>query len=270
VSGRGQGMSAGPATGDARPVAERIPRAVLTRRLERLLERVDTTPERVVVRPRSLLRCIDVRGPVRVRVDAIWVFGSYARGALACGDVDLIIQSHMEWAGPVTLDGRPYLGSRLLPAIGQVISPVIGPLRKITYVDHDNYFSGGTVLDGDQVARDALLLWKPGVDWRAALHGIVLDASAGRAPRKEFATEEEREEAERERYRAARTYAPLPTSPRQLAAEDALGWPTASKSAPRRRKEASSSEPRSVELNFGAAQARAVGRADAQADRVRA
>jgi len=132
-----QEKAVGPAAGDARPVAERIPRAVLTRRLERLLARVDTTPERVVVRPRSLLRCIDVRGPVRVRVDAIWVFG-YARGALACGDVDLIIQSHMEWAGPVTLDGRPYLGSRLLPGIGQVISPVIGPLRKITYVDHDN------------------------------------------------------------------------------------------------------------------------------------
>lgn len=265
-----QEKSAGPAAGDARPVAERIPRAVLTRRLERLLARVDATPERVVVRPRSLLRCIDVRGPVRVRVDAIWVFGSFARGALACGDVDLIIQSHMEWASPVTLDGRPYLGSRLLPGIGQVISPAIGPLRKITYVDHDNYFSGGTVLDGDQVARDALLLWKPGVDWRAALHGIALDATAGRAPRKEFVTDEEWEEAERARYRAARTYAPLPTSPRPLAADDAEASPTASEPAPRRRKEASDSEPRSVELNFGAAQARAVRRADTQADRIRA
>lgn len=71
MSSLAQEMSAGPAAGDARPVAERIPRAVHTRRLERLLARVDTTPERVVVRPRSLLRCIDVRGPVRVRVDAI-------------------------------------------------------------------------------------------------------------------------------------------------------------------------------------------------------
>lgn len=118
MSGLAQEMSAGHAAGDARSVAGRTPRAVLTRRLEWLLASVDATSERVVVRPRSLLRCIDMRGPVRVRFAAIWVFGSYARGALACGDVDLIIQSHMEWAGPVTLDGRPYLGSRLLPGIG--------------------------------------------------------------------------------------------------------------------------------------------------------
>ena len=205
------------ATVGARAMPERIPRAVLTRRLERLLARVDATPERVVERKKSLVFGIDVRGPVRVRVDAIWVFGSYARGALECGDVDLIIQSHMEWAGPVTLDGRPYLGSRLLPGIGKVISPVIGPLRKITFVDHHNYMSSGTFLDGDQVARDVLLLWKPGLDWRSALHGIPLDPIAGRAPRKEWATEEEQLEAERLRHRMPRTYAALPTSLRQLA-----------------------------------------------------
>jgi hypothetical protein len=207
----------GGATVGARAMRERIPRVVLTRRLERLLARVGATPERVVERKKSLVFGIDVRDPVRVRVDAIWVFWSYARGALACGDVDLIIQSHMEWAGPVTLDGRPYLGSRLLPGIGKVISPVIGPLRNIAFVDHHNYMSGGTVLDGDQVARDVLLLWKPGLDWRSAPHGIPLDPIAGRAPRKEWATEEEQLEAERLRFRTARTYAALPTSLRQLA-----------------------------------------------------
>ena len=210
-------QAVGGAANGARPMQERIPRAVLTRRLERLLARVDATPERVVERKKSLVFGIDVRGPVRVRVDAIWVFGSYARGALECGDVDLIIKSHMEWAGPVTLDGRPYLGSRLLPGIGKVICPVIGPLRKITFVDHHNYMSGGTFLDGDQVARDVLLLWKPGFDWRAALHGIPLDPTAGHAPWKEWTTDEERLEAERQHFRTARTYAALPTSARQLA-----------------------------------------------------
>jgi predicted nucleotidyltransferase len=217
MSASGQMQAAGDAAAGARPMPERIPRAVLTRRLERLLARVDATPERVVERKKSLVFGIDVRGPVRVRVDAIWVFGSYARGALACGDVDMIIQSHMEWAGPVTLDGRPYLGSSLLPSIGKVISPVIGPLRKITFVDHHNYLSGGTILDGDQVARDVLLLWKPGLDWRSALHGIPIDPIARRAPRKEWATDEEKLEAERQRFRTPRTYAALPTSLRQLA-----------------------------------------------------
>jgi predicted nucleotidyltransferase len=145
MSAGGQMPEVGGATVGARPMPERIPRAVLTRRLKRLLARVDATPERVVERKKSLVFGIDVRGPVRVRVDAIWVFGSYARGAPECGDVDLIIQSHMEWAGPVTLDGRPYLGSRLLPGIGKVISPAIGPLRNITFVDHHNYMSGGTI-----------------------------------------------------------------------------------------------------------------------------
>ena len=83
MSALAQKLPTGPAPMDARPVAERIPRQVLTRRLERLLVLVDSTPERVVECPRSLPRCIDVRGPVRVRVDAIWVFGSYARGAPA-------------------------------------------------------------------------------------------------------------------------------------------------------------------------------------------
>ena len=217
MSASGQMQAVGGATVGPRPMPERIPRAVLTRRLERLLARVDATPERVVERKKSLVYGIDVRGPVRVRVDAIWVFGSYARGAPACGDVDLIIQSHMEWAGAVTLDGRPYLGSSLLPSIGKVISPVIGPLRKITFVDHHNYMSGGTMLSGDQVARDALLLWMPGLDWLAALHGIPLDRTAGRAPRKEWATDEEQLKAERLHFRAARTCAALPTSLRQLA-----------------------------------------------------
>lgn len=210
-------QAAGDAADGARPMPERIPRAVLTRRLERLLARVDVTPERVVERNNSLLFGIDVRGPVLVRVDAIWVFGSYARGALECGDVDLIMQSRMEWAGPVTLDGRPYLGSSLLPGIGKVISPVIGPLRKITFVDHRDYMSGSTMLDGEQVARDALLLWKPGLDWRSALHGIPLDPTAGRAPRKEWATDEEQLEAGRLHFPAARIYVALPTSPRQRA-----------------------------------------------------
>ena len=60
----------------ARPMPERIPREVLTRRVERLLARVGAAPEGVVERKKSLLFGIDVRGSVRVRVDAIWVFGS--------------------------------------------------------------------------------------------------------------------------------------------------------------------------------------------------
>lgn len=94
---------------------------------------------------------------------------------------------------------------------------MIGPLCKITYVDHDNYFSGGTMLDGEQVVRDVLLPWKPGLDRRAALHGIPLDPSAWRVPRRELVTDEERYEAERLNVQAARTFAALPISTRSLA-----------------------------------------------------
>jgi hypothetical protein len=169
-----------------------------------MLERVDTTPEAVVERKTSLQRYLDVRGRVRVRIERVWVFGSYARGALMCGDVDLVIQAHLSWDGPHTLQGKPHEGDAHLPQLRKVVNPLLGPRRGINFVDYKELMGRATVLDEVQVMRESILLWQPGMDWRAAVKSIQANPAAGRAPRPSTLAEAERIAEERDRARECR------------------------------------------------------------------
>ena len=101
------GQPAGDAAVCAGSTLECILRAALTRRLERLLVRVNATPERVVERKKTLLFGLDVRGPVRVRVDAIWVFGIYFReGTLAVSGLTRRLQSFWHFRAEGIPNGR--------------------------------------------------------------------------------------------------------------------------------------------------------------------
>lgn len=166
-----------------------------------MLERVDTTPEAVVERKTSLQSNLDVRGRVRVRIERVWVFGSYARGALMCGDVDLVIQAQLSWDGPHTLQGKPHEGDAFLPQLHRVVGPLIGPRRGINFVDHKGLMERLTVLDEVQVMREAILLWQPGMDWRAALASIQANPAAGRESRPATLAEAERIAEERDKAR---------------------------------------------------------------------
>jgi predicted nucleotidyltransferase len=172
-------------------MTERIPREKLTARLERLITRVEATPERIVERKTSLHPSLDVRGPVRVRIESIWTFGSYARGAQLCGDIDLIIKARMSWAGPHTLNGITREGNSLLPSLCKVISPLIGPLHRITWIDYDDLMQKMKVLDEVKIMEEAILLWQPRMNWRGAIEAIKVNPKAGRAKRP--ATQEEAE-----------------------------------------------------------------------------
>lgn len=184
---------------------ESVPREAFRKRIERLLAKVEAWPELVVERKTSLSRSMDVYGPVRVRIEAIWVFGSYARGAPLCGDVDLIIMGSLAWAGEFLVRGHPYDGKNpngWLPSLGRVISPLIGPLRGMVVVSYDDLMRHLTVLDEQQVMQEAVLLWAPGMNWKAALDDIKINPAARRADRPATTEESERIAEERDRQRS--------------------------------------------------------------------
>jgi hypothetical protein len=68
---------------------ERLPRAVLERRLERILARIDGEKVFRAEWTETLLgrrRC-----SATFEIDAVYVVGSFARGAPTCGDLDLLL-----------------------------------------------------------------------------------------------------------------------------------------------------------------------------------
>lgn len=143
----------------------RTPRAVFTKRLARVCERIDACSE-VEVRFNPLF----VRGPMctsRIRLQRLWVVGSYARGAPTCGDLDLVFEYETLGEPP-----RPSARDARIALFG---SPP------------DLRFYAGTPDEnssGVQMA-DARLIWSgPGCDWRRALPAIAVDPTAGPAPRK--------------------------------------------------------------------------------------
>jgi hypothetical protein len=138
-----------------------IPRDVLTARLERLLRRIGARPEYVTEYRGGPLDGATVEGAVRVRIEGIWTFGSYARGARACGDLDLIVRTHKSWIGPLMVDGRPAEGFRLLPSLDSVFEPFAGALRNMEVVEHYFFVRGKTVhlsTSRSQVAHSAAAL----------------------------------------------------------------------------------------------------------------
>jgi len=78
---------------------KRYPRERFTLSLASLCERLDKKHrlEFDYRSPRGSF--LSIYGRVRVDVRVLWVFGSWARGALECGDLDVAVDLHDEWAG---------------------------------------------------------------------------------------------------------------------------------------------------------------------------
>lgn len=135
-------------------------------------------------------------GGVPARVDGVWVFGSYARGALEPGDIDLIVvHEQMSEALRNTLTAEAEIrhpGSFrnwYYPDV-RYRSMIIKPLRKPG--EEVDLLLGGTieqVLSRYRVAKHGVLvqLWTPKHrNWQRALASIAPDPHATRAPRTEF------------------------------------------------------------------------------------
>jgi hypothetical protein len=136
-------------------------RAVFTRKLEKICQALDTQCERDVVFKHFLLR---KTLSCTVRVTNVSVVGSYSRGALTCGDLDLVLQ--LQTRGPI-------------PRARTIAKSFFGVLPLVSYFH-------GTPDENDSGVPfpEAVRIWAgPGCDWRSDISGIKLNASAGPAPR---------------------------------------------------------------------------------------
>lgn len=129
-------------------VEKRLPRAAMTKTLARLLARLDESHKAVFA-----------SGEASVR--AVWAVGSYARGALTCGDLDLVVE----------LDSKRIRGSEANRILFN------SPARIRTYI--------GTPADNSAHVEftEAVLVWQPGLDWKVAMESIQLNESAARFSR---------------------------------------------------------------------------------------
>ena len=144
-------------------------REYFTKQLERLFERLDRCDEQdVELVPPDLPWLGLCKG--HLRVISVWVYGSYRRGALRCGDVDLIVQAEGERYGDTWTPELSYSKLRV---------QLLGRLQNVQlHVGTPDSHPGGLV-----EAPDSLLLWKRGMKWREALSSIQPDPAAGRMPR---------------------------------------------------------------------------------------
>lgn len=139
---------------------KRLNRSVFTRKLNRICQRLDEAPIRSIP-----YRMMDLPRVAQVRISALWVVGSYARGASHCGDLDLIIEAS-------AIQGS-------LPYPSEIARAFFGSLHYVSY------FSGTPETNTSGVAfENAVCIWHgPSCNWQAAIAAIELNQEAGRAPR---------------------------------------------------------------------------------------
>lgn len=144
---------------------DRRPREYFTEKLHQLLEVLDNNPER---RFDYQTRGAPA-GSCSARVEQVWVCGSYARGALDCGDLDLVAQ--IEYARTVPSAGLPpgHLTRRAF----------WGGVRDVQVFEGEPKINSSHV----DMSDHAVLVWKPGMDWRSAIAAIAVSSSAGRFER---------------------------------------------------------------------------------------
>lgn len=171
----------------AATTASRFPRERFTGTLTRLLARLDAQGV-VEFDVHDLFSVLPlVEGRARGQVVRVWVFGSYSRGALTCGDLDLIAEIATEWVGVPTLGGEPTPGMRS-PEFRQARRSLLGSFPHVELFDRawvesveKGHASEG--LDATVSMSGAVQVYGDGLDWRAVLASIVPDSDAGHHPR---------------------------------------------------------------------------------------
>lgn len=133
----------------------RLSREQATQTLLRICERLDECSTATI--PRRFSKA----PPAVVNAVRLWVVGSYARGALTCGDVDVVME----------LDNHCFADRKLNRQL------LKSPPRVSLYT--------GTPEDNSSQASfaEAVLVWEPGLDWRAAVEAIKPNEGATRFDR---------------------------------------------------------------------------------------
>ncbi|RII76597.1 hypothetical protein [Pseudomonas monteilii] len=142
---------------------KRYPRERLTKQLIRICEVLDNISTRDID-----YRIYDRPASCRLTVNEVWVVGSYARGALMCGDLDVVVRyTKVSGAKP-----NPKVYPRAF----------FGSPRGVSFFDGDPHENSSNV-----AFTDAVLIWseadgKEGL-WSSRINGIAPDPEAGRASR---------------------------------------------------------------------------------------
>lgn len=141
-------------------VEARTPRDVFTAKLRKICAQLDKRGPQTLTFKHWYF---DRQETSTLEACRLWVVGSYARGALTCGDLDLVFEADASGERP-----RP-------AAITKAFLGVHAGVRVY----------GGTPEKNESGAKfdEAVLLWKPGLDWEAAIAGITPDPAAARFAR---------------------------------------------------------------------------------------
>lgn len=138
---------------------KRYPRESFTKKLICMCQRLDECFMRTITHK-------DVYGEFtgEIKITSVWVVGSYARGAMTCGDLDMVIGVQTKGALPPTrVWARSFFGAPSLV----------------------RYYPGDPTENASGVPfPEGVLIWSdPGCDWKAEIASIKPDPSAGRATR---------------------------------------------------------------------------------------
>jgi hypothetical protein len=140
---------------------KRFPRATFTKKLSRMCERLDACSTHTLSFKHWFF---DRKESATSTVTALWVVGSYARGALECGDLDVVVEVS-------TVGGEPPQRQLMRTFFGA--PPYV---RCYTGTPEKN-------TSGIEFPNPVSIWTGPGCDWLHALQGIAPDPSAGRAKR---------------------------------------------------------------------------------------
>lgn len=149
---------------------KRHSRDAMTRKLTTLCERLDASPKtQGEYEPYSWRE----KRQYTAQLKRLWVFGSYSRGALHCGDLDVIVEGDAQQCKPDgQFDHRTAFESKFV----KVAVGALPDVRVYTGTPDDN--SSGEAIP------EAKLVWDgPGSNWRGAISSIAADPSAGRHQR---------------------------------------------------------------------------------------
>ncbi|WP_367256489.1 hypothetical protein [Pseudomonas sp. stari2] len=140
---------------------KRYPRDSFTKKLERICQRLDEASVRTIAYKNFLNRLVTSQ----VEITSLWVVGSYARGALMCGDLDLVLEYKV-------VDGTH-------PSPSSMTKTFFGTPQYVRY-----YFGTPESSTAGVVFENAVHIWNSrGCDWRAPINSITPDPGAGRAER---------------------------------------------------------------------------------------
>jgi hypothetical protein len=148
---------------------KRTPRDKFTNALIRVCRRLDERAKFEIVDNDSFTRRFCILGesaPEPVEITALWVVGSYARGAPTCGDLDVVVDTKRT-------DGQPRRVS-----YARLVKPAFGQIA------HLRVYEGTPEKNNSGVSfPNSILIWSHGLDWLHAISSIKVDPAAQRFER---------------------------------------------------------------------------------------